>query len=147
MRYRIRTNEYIVERLDRLGIPVVKPAGGHAVFIDAREWLPHIKPTAYPGQAVAVGLYELGGIRSCEIGTVMFGMQPDGTEKIAQMDLVRLAMPRRTYTQSHADYIIEIFEDLAKINAAFYLSLQTIDDAPWHKLNASIAPTPVNRAI
>ena len=77
----------------------------------------------------------------------MNGMQPDGTEKIAQMDLVRLAMPRRTYTQSHADYIIEIFEDLAKINAAFYLSLQTIDDAPWHKLNASIAPTPVNRAI
>ena len=94
---------------------MVKPAGGHAVFIDAREWLPHIKPTAYPGQAVAVGLYELGGIRSCKIGTVMFGMQPDGTEKIAQMDLVRLAMPRRTYAQSHADYIIEIFEDLAKI--------------------------------
>ena len=62
-----------------------------------------------------VGLYELGGIRSCEIGTVMFGMQPDGTEKIVQMDLVRLAIPRRTYTQSHADYIIEIFEDLAKI--------------------------------
>jgi tryptophanase len=115
LRYRIRTNEYIVERLDRLGIPVVKPAGGHAVFIDARSWLPHIKPTDYPGQAVAVGLYELGGIRSCEIGTVMFGMQPDGSEIMAQMDLVRLAMPRRSYTQSHADYIIEIFEDLAKI--------------------------------
>ena len=85
------------------------------MFIDARSWLPHIKPTDYPGQAVAVGLYELGGIRSCEIGTVMFGVQPDGTEIMAQMDLVRLAMPRRSYTQSHADYIIEIFEDLAKI--------------------------------
>lgn len=113
LRYRIRTNEYIIERLDRLGIPVVKPAGGHAVFIDARSWLAHVPPTDYPGQAVAVGLYELGGIRACEIGTVMFGMQPDGTEKAAHMDLVRLAIPRRTYTQSHADYIIEIFAELA----------------------------------
>jgi tryptophanase len=112
LHYRIRTNEYIIERLDRLGIPVVKPAGGHAVFIDARSWLPYIPPTNYPGQALAVGLYELGGIRTCEIGTVMFGMQPDGTEKEAHMDLVRLAIPRRTYTQSHADYIIEIFEEL-----------------------------------
>ena len=113
LRYRIRTNEYIIERLDRLGIPVVKPAGGHAVFIDARSWLAHVPPTHYPGQAVAVGLYERGGIRACEIGTVMFGMQPDGTEKAAHMDLVRLAIPRRTYTQSHADYIIEIFAELA----------------------------------
>ena len=118
LRYRIRTNEYIVERLDALGIPVVKPAGGHAVFIDAREWLSHIEPLAYPGQALACGLYEIGGIRSCEIGTVMFGRQPDGGEIPAAMDLVRLAMPRRTYTQSHADYIVEAFGELLEVKDA-----------------------------
>jgi tryptophanase len=113
LRYRIRTNEYIIERLDALGIPVVKPAGGHAVFVDARAWLSHIPPTQYPGQALAVALYEIAGIRSCEIGTVMFGRHPDGSEHPAAMDLVRLAIPRRTYTQSHADYIVEAFEELA----------------------------------
>ena len=112
LRYRIRTNEYITERLSALGVPVVKPAGGHAVFIDARAWLDDIPPLKYPGQAVAVALYEIGGIRSCEIGTVMFGRQPDGSEIPAAMDLVRLAIPRRTYTQSHADYIVEAFEEL-----------------------------------
>ena len=115
LRYRIRTNEYIIERLDALGIPVVKPAGGHAVFIDARSWLAHIPPLQYPGHAAAVALYEVGGVRSCEIGTVMFGRQPDGSERPAMMDLVRLAIPRRTYTQSHADYIIECFEELAAV--------------------------------
>ncbi|BAL95400.1 tryptophanase [Rubrivivax gelatinosus] len=113
LRYRIRTNAYIVERLDAMGIPVVKPAGGHAVFVDARAWLSHIAPLQYPGQALAVALYETGGIRSCEIGTVMFGRQPDGSEKPAAMDLVRLAFPRRTYTQSHADYVVEVFEEVA----------------------------------
>ena len=112
LRYRVRTNEYIVERLAAMGVPVVRPAGGHAVFIDARPWLDHIDPLSYPGQALAVALYEIGGIRSCEIGTVMFGRQPDGAEVPAAMDLVRLAMPRRTYTQSHADYIVETFEEL-----------------------------------
>ncbi len=114
LRYRVRTNEYIVERLDKMGIPVVKPAGGHAVFIDARAWLSHIPPLNYPGQAVACALYEVGGIRACEIGTVMFGRQPDGSEIPAQLDLVRLAMPRRVYTQAHADYIIEVFGDIAR---------------------------------
>ena len=83
------------------------------MFIDARRWLGHIPPLAYPGQSLAVALYETGGIRGCEIGTVMFGMAPDGTEAPAGMDLVRLAMPRRVYTQSHADYIVEVFEELA----------------------------------
>ncbi|QDG75869.1 tryptophanase [Labrenzia sp. PHM005] len=115
LHYRIRTNEYIIERLDALGVPVVKPAGGHAVFVDARKWLEHIPPLEYPGQALAVALYELGGIRGCEIGTVMFGAHPDGSEAPAAMDLVRLAIPRRTYTQSHADYIIEVFEELVDI--------------------------------
>ncbi len=112
LRYRVRTNEYIVERLDMMGIPVVKPAGGHAVFIDARTWLDHIEPLKYPGQALAVALYEVGGIRTCEIGTVMFGRSPDGSESPAAMDLVRLAMPRRVYTQSHADYIVEVFGEV-----------------------------------
>ncbi len=114
LRYRIRTNAYIVERLEALGVPVVRPAGGHAVFVDAKRWLSHIDPLHYPGQALAVALYEIGGIRACEIGSVMFGRQPDGSEKPAAMELVRLAMPRRTYTQSHADYIVECFEELAE---------------------------------
>lgn len=115
LRYRIRTNEYIIERLDKIGIPVVKPAGGHAVFIDARSWLSHIPPLEYPGQVVACALYEEGGIRACEIGTVMFGRQPDGREIPASLDLVRLAIPRRVYTQAHADYIIEVCENVHKI--------------------------------
>ncbi|MBI1392308.1 MAG: tryptophanase [Alphaproteobacteria bacterium] len=112
LRYRVRTNAYVTERLDAMGVPVVKPAGGHAVFIDARAFLPHIPPLQYPGHALACALYEEAGIRGCEIGTVMFGRKPDGTEAPAAMDLVRLAMPRRVYTQSHADYIVEAFEEL-----------------------------------
>ncbi len=113
LRYRLRTCAYIGERLTALGVPIVKPTGGHAVFVDARRMLPHIPPLEYPGQALAVALYVEGGIRSCEIGTVMFGSRPDGTEAPAAMDLVRLAIPRRVYTQSHADYVIEVFESLA----------------------------------
>ena len=98
--------------MTRLGVPIVKPVGGHAVFVDARRLLPHIPPLEYPGQALACALYLTGGIRSCEIGTVMFGRKPDGHEEPASMDLVRLAMPRRVYTQAHADYIIETFEEV-----------------------------------
>jgi tryptophanase len=114
LRYRIRSTEYLGEALDRAGIPVVLPVGGHAVYIDARGLLPHIPPLEYPGQALAVALYLEGGIRSCEIGTVMFGRHPDGTEQPAAMDLVRLAIPRRTYTQSHVDYVIEVCEHVAR---------------------------------
>ena len=89
-------------------MPVVKPAGGHAVYLDARALLPHIPPLQYPGQSLATALYREGGIRGCEIGTVMFGRHPDGSEHPASMDLVRLAIPRRTYTQSHIDYVIEV---------------------------------------
>lgn len=110
LRYRVRTTAYIGERLEALGVPVVKPAGGHAVFVDARALLPHIPPLRYPGQALAVALYVEGGVRGVEIGTVMFGRRPDGSEVAAPMDLVRLALPRRVYTQSHADYLIEVFE-------------------------------------
>jgi tryptophanase len=114
LRYRVRTNEYIGEKLTALGVPIVRPVGGHAVFVDARRFLPHIPPLQYPGQSLAVALYEHGGIRACEIGTVMFGLRPDGTEVAADMDLVRLAMPRRVYTQSHADYVVEVFEEVAR---------------------------------
>ncbi len=108
LRYRIRSTGYLGDALVKLGIPIVQPAGGHAVYIDARALLPHIPPLQYPGQALAVALYEAGGIRSCEIGTVMFGRHPDGSEHPAELDLVRLAIPRRTYTQSHIDYVIEV---------------------------------------
>ncbi len=113
--YRARTNAYIGERLVALGVPIVQPTGGHAVFVDARGWLEHIPPLQYPGQALACALYEVGGIRACEIGTVMFGRQTDGAERPAAMDLVRLAMPRRVYTQSHADYIVETFAEIAAV--------------------------------
>jgi len=114
LRYRIRSTEYLAEALDAAGVPLVKPAGGHAVYLDARALLPHVPPLEYPGQSLAVALYEAGGIRSVEIGTVMFGRHPDGTEEPAAMDLVRLAIPRRTYTQSHVDYVIEVVKAAAE---------------------------------
>ena len=107
-RYRIRSTEYLGDALVAAGVPIVQPTGGHAVYLDARALLPHIPPLQYPGQALAVALYVTGGIRGCEIGTVMFGRHPDGSEQPAAMDLVRLAIPRRTYTQSHIDYVIEV---------------------------------------
>jgi tryptophanase len=112
LRYRIRSTAYLGEALLKLGVPVVRPIGGHAVYVDARGLLPHIPPLEYPGHSLAVALYETGGIRGCEIGTVMFGRQSDGSEQPAAMDLVRLAIPRRVYTQSHIDYVVECFEEL-----------------------------------
>lgn len=114
LRYRVRSTEYLGEALQKAGIPIVVPIGGHAVYLDARALLPHLDPLQYPGQALAIALYREGGVRSCEIGTVMFGLSPDGTEKPAAMDLVRLAIPRRTYTQSHIDFVIEVVERVAK---------------------------------
>jgi tryptophanase len=113
LHYRIRSTAYLGEALDGAGVPLVKPFGGHAVYLDARGLLPHIPPLQYPGQALALALYVEGGIRGCEIGTVMFGRHPDGTESPAPMDLVRLAIPRRTYTQSHIDYVIEVVTAVA----------------------------------
>ena len=106
--YRLLSTRYVVNGLLSTGIPVVAPAGGHAVYLDARRFLPHIEPLQYPGQALAVELYIEAGIRGCEIGTVMFGMDPhSGEERPARSDLVRLAIPRRVYTQSHMDYVLE----------------------------------------
>lgn len=105
LRYRIRSIEYVVEKLTKMGVPVVQPAGGHAVFVDAAKWLNHIPKNQFPGWSASLALYIEGGIRCCEIGTVMFG-------KEAQLDLVRLAIPRRVYTQSHMDYVVEVFKEI-----------------------------------
>ena len=113
--YRLLSTRYVVRHLDEAGIPVILPAGGHAVYIDARRFLPHIEPLQYPGQALAVELYIEGGIRCVEIGTVMFGLDPHtGEEEPARQDLVRLAIPRRVYTQSHMDYVIEALHIVAE---------------------------------
>jgi tryptophanase len=108
LQYRIRSVEYLAEKMIAAGIPIVRPAGGHALYLDAKSWLPHIPQNQYPGWALSVALYVEGGIRACEIGSVMFGLQPDGTERAADLELVRLAFPRRVYTQSHMDYVAEV---------------------------------------
>lgn len=129
LRYRIRSTAYLGSALVDSGIPVLQPIGGHAVYLDARGIAPHLDPLDYPGQAVAVALYEVGGIRSCEIGTVMFGRQHDGSEAPAAMDLVRLAIPRRTYTQSHIDYVIEVCRRVAE-NATSLPAYRIVDEPP-----------------
>jgi tryptophanase len=108
LRYRIRSIAYLGDRLSAAGVPMITPPGGHALYLDAGAMLPHIPWNEYPGWALAVAIYLEGGIRSCEIGSVMFGQQPDGTEQAAPRELVRLAFPRRVYTQSHVDYVAEV---------------------------------------
>ncbi|HKY31109.1 MAG TPA: tryptophanase [Candidatus Polarisedimenticolia bacterium] len=114
LEYRLATVRYLAEGLQRAGIPTVQPPGGHAVFIDARRLLPHIRPEHFPGQALACELYLAGGIRSCEIGSVMFGRHEEGGAfRPSRLELVRLALPRRAYTQSHVDRILEICAEVA----------------------------------
>lgn len=108
LHYRIRSTEYLGERLLRAGIQIVEPPGGHAIYIDAAAFAPHIPPEQFPGQALAVAMYRHAGIRSCEIGSVMFGRSGRPA-----MELVRLAIPRRVYTQSHIDYVIEALTEIA----------------------------------
>lgn len=109
LRYRIRSVEYLAEKLLAVGVPIVEPPGGHAIYIDAKGFLPHIPAHEYPGQAVVCSLYLEGGVRSVEIGSVMFGKYaPDGALISPPMELVRLAIPRRVYTQSHIDYVAEV---------------------------------------
>jgi tryptophanase len=129
LRYRIRSTAYLGDALVELGIPIVRPTGGHAVYIDARTLLAHIPPLQYPGQALAVALYEVGGVRGCEIGSVMFGRHPDGSESPAAMELVRLAIPRRTYTQSHIDYVVEVCAEAAR-DAAALRGYRIVEEPP-----------------
>ena len=109
LEYRLASVRYLGEHIAREGVPIVQPPGGHAIYIDAGLMLPQIPPLQYPGQALVVELYREGGIRSTEIGSVMFGkFDPDtGQEIPARKELVRLAIPRRVYTQSHVDYVVE----------------------------------------
>jgi tryptophanase len=114
-KYRHATVEYLGDKLKQLGIPHVRPVGGHAVFLDSKAFLPHINPLQYPGIGLVNALYLSGGIRAVELGTVMFGRFDDNGQEIpAALELVRLAFPRRVYTQSHFDYLIEVIEEVWK---------------------------------
>lgn len=115
LKYRIRSTQYFGDKLTELGIPLVRPIGGHAVYIDAKAFYPNIPVEHYPGQALVCELYLKGGVRAVEIGSVMFGKYNAHGKLIpAAMELVRLAIPRRVYTQSHIDYVIEVFENVLK---------------------------------
>jgi len=113
LQYRIRSAAYLGEGLLGHGVPIINPPGGHGVYVNAKEFLPHIKPQNFPAQALACALYLEGGIRGVEIGSVMFGKRlADGTETFHSMELVRLAFPRRMYTQSHFDYAAEVIDEV-----------------------------------
>jgi tryptophanase len=129
--YRLRSTAYLAERAVTAGVPVVQPPGGHAVYLDASALLPHIPPSQYPAQALAVALYRFGGVRGVEIGSVMFGKRnPDGSESPAAMELVRLAIPRRTYTQSHVDYVGEVIAEVASRKADLR-GYRIREEGPW----------------
>jgi tryptophanase len=115
LQYRIRSIEYLTKKLIDAGVPVMQPAGGHAVYLDAKQFLPHVPVNQYPGQALVAALYIEGGIRSVEIGSLMFGKYDDENNLVpATMELVRLAIPRRVYTQSHIDYVAEVIIEVFK---------------------------------
>ncbi|HQV76584.1 MAG TPA: tryptophanase, partial [Flavobacteriales bacterium] len=113
--YRIKSTQFLGRKMHELGVPLMLPIGGHAVYVDAKKLYPHIPSNEYPGQALVCELYKLAGIRTVEIGSVMFGTyNADGTLHPAPMELVRLAIPRRVYTQSHIEYVIETFAEIMK---------------------------------
>ncbi|MCB0568989.1 MAG: tryptophanase [Phaeodactylibacter sp.] len=115
LEYRIKSTAYLGQHLRNIGVPLIWPAGGHAIYVDAKAFYPHIPVEEFPGQALACELYLKAGIRSCEIGSVMFGKNNEQGQLIpAAMELVRLAIPRRVYTQSHIDYVVEAFRELVQ---------------------------------
>lgn len=115
LHYRIRTAEYLGEKLLSIGVPIIEPPGGHAIYIDAKRFVPHIPPEQFPAQSVCCSLYEEGGVRTVEIGSVMFGKRDaQGRHVAPPMELVRMALPRHVYTQSHIDYTIEVVEETWK---------------------------------
>jgi len=116
LRYRIQSTAYLGDKLRQAGIPIVLPTGGHAIFIDAGAFLPHLPQNQFPAQALSIALYQAAGIRACELGSVVFGRRlADGTEEPASLELVRLALPRRVYTQNHLDYVVEALGYLAHV--------------------------------
>ena len=140
LEYRIRSIEYLGDGLRSAGVPIVEPPGGHAVYIDATRLLPHIPPSGYPAQALACELYLTAGIRSVEIGSLMFGRRENGAFLPARMELVRLAIPRRVYTQSHVDFLIEVVADVAT-RAATIRPLRLLEAAPrLAHFTAKLAP-------
>ena len=138
--YRLRSVEYLGNGLRKAGVPIVEPPGGHAVYVDAKRLLPHIKPERFPGQALVCELYLTAGIRAVEIGSLMFG-QGKGKEFVpARMELVRLAVPRRVYTQSHIDFVIEVFADIFRRRKSIR-GLKILEDAPrLRHFTAKLAP-------
>ena len=122
--YRVRSIEYVGEGLTAAGIPIVQPPGGHAIYIDAAALCPHIRREEFPGQAVVCGLYRIGGVRAVEIGSVMFGQRSP-----PRLELVRLAMPRRVYTQSHMDYVVETCAELVRMRASLR-GLRIVEEPP-----------------
>lgn len=115
LKYRIGQVKYFGDKLAEAGVPILVPTGGHAVYLDAKRFAPHIKPKHFPGQSITCEIFRLGGIRCCEIGSVMFGkMDKDGNHIAPNMELVRLAVPRRVYTQSHIDYCVEVISEVYK---------------------------------
>jgi tryptophanase len=135
LRYRIASTAYLGRHISEQGVPIVQPPGGHAIYIDARAFLPHIPPEQFPGVALANELYLEGGIRSVEIGTLMFHDK-------ARMDLVRLAIPRRVYTQSHIDYVVEVVVDVWNQRRRIR-GLRLVSEAPFLRhFTARLEPLP-----
>jgi tyrosine phenol-lyase len=138
LNYRIVSTAYLGNHISKEGVPIVQPPGGHAIYLDARAFLPHIPPAQFPGVALACELYLEGGIRSVEIGTLMFGEH-------ATMDLVRLAIPRRVYTQSHIDYVVEVIMEVWQQRAKIR-GLQLTHEAPFLRhFTARFRPVEVKR--
>jgi tryptophanase len=124
--YRLRSTEYLGEKLLRIGYPIVEPPGGHAIYVDAGSLLPHIPTAEFPGQALVCALYREGGIRAVELGSVMFG----GSGEVPPNELVRLAIPRRVYTQSHLDYVAEAAERVFQRRQEL-VGLRMTNDPPY----------------
>jgi tryptophanase len=143
LRYRIISTAYVVDHLHRAGVPVLRPAGGHAVYLDAGRFLPHIPPLEYPGQSLAIELYRHAGIRGVEIGTVMAGRDPTThEERPAAHELVRLALPRRVYTQSHMDYVVEATLEVFGHKESLH-GYRITDEPPFLRhFSATFAPLP-----
>ncbi len=138
-RYRARSVRYFAEALQRVGLPVVMPPGGHAVYIDAGALLPHIPADRFPGHSLAVAFYEEGGVRGCEIGSLLHAGSP--------LQLLRLALPRRTYTQAHVDYVVEVAERVAA-RADRLPGYRIVREPRWLRhFTAELAPEPVGAAV